>query len=295
MHEGHRDVIEGDELRSTKATDILLIFFVCLIWAGNYFVIKGVLAYVDPITFALLRAVLGGLFVFAIGGYLVKGITRRDLGWLLLLGVFNVTLFLVMLNASLLTANIGVTSTLVYTQPVLVAALSPLFGERLKRSRVIGIAAAFAGIVVVFLPSILSASLVVGDVYALGAAASWAVAVLIYKTWNPSINASTLTAVQSVLGGVLIFPVVALGHPFLDPTLPFWLYLGYNVVLASGVAYIIYWKILGRMSAANFTSYFFLVPVLATVMASIFQLSIPPVNELAGTALVTIGILAVNR
>lgn len=257
--------------------------------------IKGALAYADPITFALLRAVLGGVFVFAIGGYAVRGTTRRDMLWLLALGVFNVAVFLVLLNASLLTANVGVSSTLIYTQPVMVAALSPLFGERLTNSRVAGILAAFAGIVVVFLPSILSASLVVGDIYALGAAASWAVAILIYKRWKPTMNVNALTAVQSVIGGAFILPVALAASPFLDPAPPFWFYLGYNVILASGLAYVIYWKILARMSAAQFTSYFFLVPVLATVMASAFQLSVPPLNELAGTALVAVGILAVNR
>lgn len=284
-----------ERLSKTKSTDVLLIVFVCLIWAGNYFVIKGVLAYIDPITFALLRAVLAGLFTFAIGGYAVRGITRRDLLWLFALGVFNIAFFLILLNASLLTAKVGVSSTLVYTQPVLVAALSPLMGEKLTRIRVLGIASAFSGIVVVFLPSILTATLVIGDLYALGASASWTTAVLIYKRWRPSINANAVTAIQSVIGGALIAPVALAAGPSLHPALPFWLYLGYNVFLASGLAYVVYWRILRDMSAAQFTSYFFLVPVLATVMASLFQLSVPPVNELAGTALVALGILAVNR
>jgi probable blue pigment (indigoidine) exporter len=279
----------------TKLVDVTLIIFVCLVWAANYFVIKGVLPYVDPITFALLRAVLGGAFVFVVGGYAVKGITRRDLLWLLGLGLFNVALFLVFLNASLLTANAGVSSTLVYTQPVIVAAMSPLLAEKLTRNRIVGIAAAFCGVVIVFLPSIIAASFVVGDIYALGASVSWAVAILLFKRWKPSMNLSAVTAVQSVFGGVFILPVLAFERPFLDPTLAFWVFLAYNVILASGVAYIIYWKILSRMPAAQFTSYFFLVPVFATIMASILQLSVPPVNELVGTLLVAVGIVAVNR
>jgi len=279
----------------TKPVDLLLILAVCLIWAANYFVIKGILPYVDPVTFSLLRAVLAGIFVFAIGGYAIKGITRRDMFWLLGLGLFNVALFLILLNASLLTASTGVSSTLIYTQPVLVAALSPLLGERLSRNRVIGIAAAFCGIVVIFLPSIMAATFVVGDLYALGASASWAVAILMYKRWKPTIDNNAVTAIQSVLGGLFIVPVFAFERPFVDPTLLFWVYLAYNVILASGLAYVIYWKILARMPAAQFTSYFFLVPVLATVMASVLQWSFPPVNELAGTLLVAIGILAVNK
>jgi drug/metabolite transporter (DMT)-like permease len=279
----------------TRTLDVLMIVFVCVIWAGNYFVIKGVLPFVGPITFAFLRAILGGIFVFAIGGYAVKGITRRDILWLMAMGLFNVTFFLILLNSSLLTVNEGVSSTLVYTQPVVVVALSPLMGEKLTRRRVIGIAAAFAGIVVIFLPSILSSALVVGDLFALGASVSWATAILVFKRMRSGLNAYAVTAIQSVIGGIFILPALAFEHPYVDPTMQFWLFLGYNVILASGIAYMVYWKILTRMPASQFTSYFFLVPVFATVMASMFQFSVPPVNEIAGTLFVAAGIIIVNR
>jgi drug/metabolite transporter (DMT)-like permease len=278
-----------------KFVDIFLVMLVCLIWAGSYFVIKAALPYADPITFAFLRATLSGLFVFALAGYKLKGMKRADLIWLILLGLFNVALFQVFLNVSLVTANTGVDSTLVYTQPVLVAALAPMVGERMTRNRVAGIAAAFAGIVVVFLPSIASSTLVVGDLYALGASLSWAIAIILFKRWRTALNAISVSAVQSVIGGLFIVPVLASGHPFLDPTPVFWVLLVYSVVLSSGLAYVIFWKVLSRMPAAQFSSYFFLVPVFTVVIASVMQLSVPPVNEIAGTALVAVGIVAVNR
>ncbi len=279
----------------TNALDVLLIVLVCLIWAGNYYVVQGVLAYVDPFTFALLRAVLGGVFIFAIGGYVIRGITKRDLRWLLAMGLLNISLFLILLNLSLLSVKPGVDSTLIYTQPVFVAALSPLVGDTLTRNRKIGIAAAFGGIIVIFLPSIVASRFVVGDVYALAGALSWATAVALFKRWQPTISVIGITSLQSLIGGVFIVPSLLFEKPFLDPVLDFWLYLGYNVILASGLAMVMYWRVLSHMSAAQFTSYFFLVPVFATIMGSIFQLSIPPVNELAGTVLVALGIVAVNR
>lgn len=278
-----------------KTLDVLLIIFVCLIWAGNYYVIQGVLEFVDPFTFALLRAVLGGAFIFAIGGYAIRGITRRDLVWLLAMGLLNIGLFLILLNLSLVTVNPGVDSTLIYTQPVFVAALSPMAGDILTRNRKIGIAAAFGGIIVIFLPSIIASKFIVGDVYALAGSLCWALAVALFKRWKPTINVIGITSLQSLIGGLFIIPSLFFEKPFIDPTAGFWLYLGYNVVLASGVAIVIYWRILSHMSAAQFTSYFFLVPVFATIMGSIFHLSVPPLNELAGTVLVALGIIAVNR
>jgi len=148
---------------------------------------------------------------------------------------------------------------------------------------------------VIFLPSILRSTLVVGDLYALMASASWALAVLLFKRWKPSLNVNAVSSIQSMIGGIFILPAFAFVTPFLSPAVPFWVYLAYNVVLASGIAYVLYWRILSRMPAAQFTSYFFLVPTFATIMGSVLSLSIPPFNELAGTVLVAIGIIAVNR
>ncbi len=278
-----------------RLLDLVLVLLVCLIWAANYFVIKAVLPYVDPITFALLRAVLGGVFVVAIGGHVIKGLRRVDLLWLTLLGLFNIALFLIFLNLSLVTANAGVDSTLIYTQPVIVAVLAPLVGEKFTRGRVLGIAAAFGGIVVIFLPSIVSSTLVVGDLYALVASLSWAIAIILFKRWRTTMDARTITAVQSLVGGVFILPVVFAGHPFISPAPIFWVLLGYNVVLVSGLAYVIFWKVLSSMPAAQFASYFFLVPVFAVTIGTLLQLSAPPLTEVAGTALVALGIIAVNR
>ncbi len=249
-----------------------------------------------PSPFAFLRAVLGGAFVLAIGGHVVKGYQagRPPLADRCS-GLFNIALFLVFLNFSLVTANAGVDSTLVYTQPVIVAVLAPLVGERFTRNRVVGIAAAFAGIVVIFLPSILSSTLVVGDLYALLASLSWAIAIVMFKRWRTAIDAKSVTAIQSLIGGVFILPVLAYGHPFINPVPLFWVLLAYNVVLASGLAYVLFWRVLARMPAAQFTSYFFLVPVFAVTMATAFQFSAPPLTEVAGTALVALGIIAVNR
>lgn len=279
----------------SSTLNAILILLMCAIWAGNYFVIKAALAYVDPVTFSFLRAILGGCFVVILGGYSVRSFKRRDILWLALLGLFNVTLFVLLLNASLETVAPGVDSTLVYTEPIMVVAMATLLGERLTPRRLGGVLAAFGGIVVIFLPAILTASLVVGDIYALGSAFSWGLAVIIFKKWGSPVDSRTITAFQSIMGGVFMIPAFAFVKPFLDPTIPFWIFLLYNILLASSVTYIIYMKMLTRMPASQFSTYFFLVPVMATIMASVLQMSLPPWNEVAGTVLVALGIVMVNR
>ena len=126
----------------------------------------------------------------------------------------------------------------------------------------------------VFLPNILASSFVIGEVYALGASLSWAVAVTIFKRWNTALDAQTVTFIQSGFGGRGCCPsssskAVPRPHPpVLD--LP-------RVKCDPGERIGVQRILEGpsRMPAAEFTSYFFLVPVMATIMSSVFSLQRP--------------------
>src|SRR5437016_874167 len=163
-----------------RTVDLALLVLLCAIWAGNYFVVKGALEFVDPITLSFLRASLGALLVLALGGSALRGMDRSDYAWLALLGLFNVALFLVFLNVALTTIAPGIASTLVYTQPVFVAMLSPFVHERLSLRKILGIVAAFVGVAIVFESSLANFTPVLGDLFALLAAAAWAVAIVLF-------------------------------------------------------------------------------------------------------------------
>lgn len=264
------------------------------IWAGNFFVLKNALAFVDPITFSFLRAFLGGAFVLALGGYKMKGLSRRNVAMLSFIGLFNVSLFQILLNVGLTTVSPGVASTLLYTQPVFVAALSPLVGESLSYRKMGGIVAAFGGVVLIFLSSFSGVAVVIGDVLVLGSSLAWSISVLLYKKWNVSGDGRGVS-VQLIAGSVFILPVFAFQEPILEPNPIFWVYLLYNIVLATGAGYIIFWGLLSKTPASELTSYLFLVPALTTVFGSVLAFSIPPWNEVVGTLLVALGIVAANR
>ncbi len=274
--------------------DPLLLILICLIWSGNYFAIKRSLAYIDPNTLALFRVLLGGLVVLAAGRVSFAGVTKRALAWCAILGLFNSALFLVFLNRGLTTVNSGVAATLVYTQPLIVALGSPLAGEKLTKTKLFGVGAAFAGVVIVFLPSLSGSSPSGGDFYELGAAISWAISILLFKKWNTTLDGFTVTGLQSVISSIFVLPFVFLGAPFLTPNIQLWGYLGYNILLGTGLAYVIYFTVLSRMKPSQFSSYLFLVPIFTILLQSVFTLSWPSLYELVGSLLVASGILIAN-
>jgi drug/metabolite transporter (DMT)-like permease len=121
------------------------------------------------------------------------------------------------------------------------------------------------------------------------------VAIVLFKRSTKQYDSYVVTFVQLVAGSVFILPAFALGGTQLHLNLPLGLYLAYNVGLATGFGYVLYFRILAKMPASQFASYFFLVPIFTQLMASVLNLAIPSWNIIIGTALVALGIVAVNR
>ena len=279
----------------TGPYNVMLIVVMCSVWAGNYFVIKGSIAYVDPILFALVRSVGAGVLLMVIGRSELSSLKRSDVAYLALIGLFQVSIFYVALNKGLETVSSAVAATLVYTQPVLVVALSPLIGERLNAAKVAGVVAAFIGMGIIFLPDLEHSRLVSGDALELIASISWVISVLIYKKWKHGLSHYTVPGMQNLLGALFIVPFLPLEKLYLAPTAGFWIDTAYIVLLGSGLAYVIYFRALTRMQASVFSSYLFLVPTLTTLFESILTRSVPSIYQLTGTILVSAGIIVVNR
>lgn len=279
----------------SRTHNFLLIFLMCSIWAGNYFVIKNSNAYLNPVLFALFRSIGAGAILVAAGRSELRALTRSDIAYLALIGLFQVSIFYVSLNVGLRTVSTSVASTLVYTQPVLVVAFSPLIGERLTVYKAAGIAIAFIGIATIFLPDLEKSGLVIGDALEFIASVSWMISVLIYKKWRHSLSHYIVPGMQNILGALFIVPFLALEPVYLRVAPGFWFDLMYVILLGSGLAYVIYFRALSRMQASIFSSYLFLVPTLTMLYQSIATFAIPSIYQIVGTAMVSVGIVTVNR
>lgn len=275
--------------------NVLLLFVMCSIWAGNFFVIKDSISYLNPILFAFFRSIGGGALLTAVGWRELRSIRRHDFGFLVLIAIFQVSIFYMCANLGLQTVSSSVAATLVYTQPVLVVAFSPLVGERFTPFKIIGIIAAFAGIGTIFLPDLEKSGLAIGDAFELAAAVSWMISILIYKKWRHGLSHYTVPGVQNLIGAAFILPFLSLGGNYFTLSSGFLVDFAYITILGSGIAYAIYFRALSKMPASVFASYLFLVPTLTTFYESVFTLTLPGVLQVAGTFLVSAGIVLVNR
>lgn len=285
---------------------------VAVIWGLCFVLIQSALPSPAPLLLAGLRAVIGGgvLASWAV-------LTRRPArGWRSAAGSVRlsslrsglpstqVLIVLALANAAVAfgamylaagRAEAAVASILAGGQPVVLAAAGwAIFGERTSARTVAGLAVAMAGVVVVATTSSGTTS-AEGVALALLATAAPAAGTVVMRRLGPSVDLLITTSVQFLLGGAVLLAVSALVEPWAGLSWSAAAVVGLLVlgVLGTGVAYVVWFWLLGRTSLLQLGTALFLVPVVG-VVAGILTGDRPAPVELAGIVAVLLGIGVVS-
>lgn len=255
---------------SSSRLALLALIVLSLIWGYNYVVMKEVMAYIDPFDFSALRMLLGAAALFAVMVLLRRPLTLVAVPGLLLLGLLQTTAFTALLQWALVEGGAGKTAVLVYTMPFWVIPLAWwALGERVRGVQWLALALAGVGLVFMLEPWAHSGSML-SNVLGVASGLSWAMSSVLAKRLrrDHGVDALAMTAWQMLFGSIALC-VVALLLPSepIEPTPYFFVALAYNVVLATGLAWILWMYVLEHLS---------------TGMAGLSVLGIPLIGVLAG-------------
>jgi drug/metabolite transporter (DMT)-like permease len=271
-----------------------------LVWGFNWVAMKVALAALSPWTFRSLCLGLGSvvlILVLRAGGQRLAS-PRGQWGRLALLALFNITAWNLLVAFGLQLIPAGRGAILGYTMPALAIPLSIwLLGERPTAQKLLGLALGMGGLAVLMGESLASvgASLA-GTLMVLGAAASWALGVVLQKKYPVDMPPGSYTAWIMLLGGVpfivMALAVDDLGAP---ARLGLWPALGvaYNVFLAFGFAYWAWIKIATQVSVTVFSISTLMIPVVGVVSGMLFLGERPSAYEYAALVLVFASLLTV--
>ena len=275
---------------------------IAIILAVNQVVIKLGNQGVGPVFMAGLRSALA--LVFLLLWMALRGkrfsIDPGTASSGILLGVlFSVEFISLFLALDLTT--VARTSILFYSMPVwlTLAAHFLLPGERMGTLKLIGLALAFAGVVVAVLTrggGGGEASLL-GDIFALVAALSWGAIALATRVlpvqraipemqlfWQLAISAPALILLAPLFGPLLR-----------EPTLFHWGLLLYQALFVASFSFLFWFNLLRIYPASSVASFSFLTPVLGVFLGwSLLNEYVGPETFVA-LALVSVGIVLINR
>jgi drug/metabolite transporter (DMT)-like permease len=245
---------------------------------------KDGLMFVDPMTFMGLRYLIAGSVCFAIARNF-RPILNRDT---LLLSAFT------FLSSALWALGLEYISpaqsaVLSYTMPLFAIPLSiVLVHERASRLVWMGAFLGFIGVAVYGVALTSSGGSVLGVALSVSNAFFWGLYSVYYrklKNQNPVRTVGT----QFFIGGLLFFPFVPFTF-FLNPTLGFFVDLGY-VSLIGGVLTLLVWNALVRMDTiGRITTLVFAVPATSIVLQWILTGELPTTLSVAGVCVMFAGI-----
>lgn len=251
-------------------SNVALLVLVAMAWGFNFAVVKGGLATMPPIAFVALR--------FAVVAVLLVPFVRLPRGQLprifllsMVLGVFHFSLFFIGVKS----LDVATAAIAIQLQVPFAALLAAIFhGEKLGWRRLLGMAVAFAGIVVIAGEPRLSGNLP-ALLAVVTAACIWAAAAILMKRIGDEVSVFALNAWVALLAA----PQLALASLVLedgqvaairaaDPWV--WGSVLYQAVLVTVFGYGVWYHLMRRFPVNQIMPFTLFVPIFGVLSGVIF-------------------------
>ncbi|MCA2214280.1 DMT family transporter [Jidongwangia harbinensis] len=279
----------------TNAT-VIRFLALALLWGGSFTLIKVSLEGLSPAQLVLARLALGALVLAVIAAVRQVGLPRGGTVWGHLTGaaLFGQVLPFLLLSYGERSAGAGVAGVLIGATPLLTLtiAYAALSAERATARKVVGLLIGFAGIVVVLAPWREAPGSLGGEIACFGAAVSYAISFVYVRRFLSPRGLAPL----SLAAGQLLVAVVlqALASPLLEwgtvrltsRVLVSIVLLG---VLSTGLAYVLYFRLIGDIGATSASAVNYVVPVAAVGVGVLFLSEPVTWNLLVGGLIVLAG------
>ena len=289
------------------STAISILLACCLFWGFQQVLVKATIADVPPVLQAFLR--FAGATVILWLWCRSRGIALFERDGTLVAGLIAGSLFAAEFAALFVGLNYTSASRLtvfVYTSPLWVATLLPLFvkSERLRPLQWLGVACAFVAVVFALREGFIGGSatdeslLWLGDGLALLAGMLWGLTtVVIRSTSLATVSAEKLLFYQVAVSAVTLpFLSLALGEPWTFQYGAFaWGSLAVQTVVGAFASYLAWMWLLGRYPATRVSVFVFLTPMFALLFGAWWLKESVTASLVIALAFVALGIVLVNR
>ncbi|WP_394619520.1 DMT family transporter [Lentzea sp. JNUCC 0626] len=274
-----------------------------LLWGSSFTFIKVSLEGLTPSQLVLARLVLGAAVLLSVAALRKVALPKSARVWahIAAAGLFGNVIPFLLLSYGEKTTGAGIAGVLIGATPLLTLGLAAaaLPSERATPRKVVGLALGFVGVVLLIGPWHESLGSLSGRIACFGAAVSYAIGfVYVRKFLSPLGLAPLALAAAQLVSAAVVQGVVT---PFLDwrtpdftwPVAPSIVLLG---LFSTGLAYVLYFRLIGDAGATTASAVNYVVPVFAVLVSVVFLGEHITWNLLAGGLVVLVGVAyAENR
>lgn len=285
--------------------NLLIFLLLCLIWGTSWLGIKVSLEGLPPFLasagrFSVALCTLGFILLFK---KIIPRITKRQFGFLAASGFLAYVMDYGLIYWGEQYLSAGVTSIFFATFPIFTAIFSNFLfrSESLSWSRFTGILIGFLGVVIVFCDQLLNTQfdrlIMLASLAVIAGAACAALSTLIVKKYLEPLSPVIVTTHQMLVSVPFLFLIAGLANPHpivhLTPRVTAAvLYLG---IVASALAFILYYYLLRKIGAVTLSLIIYITPVVALVGDVFLFGEIVPLRSAVGMGVIFLGVLITQR
>ena len=283
-------------MREANTFDLSLLILLALIWGSSFFNIKIATYSYDPITLALVRLIFASvplLILCQINGIKIEAFSK-NWNWYALIGLCNIAIPFVLIAIGTAKINSYLAAILMSTTPLSGSILAHFFtkDEKLSYLKSLGVLIGFSGIVLLFFDKVIinSENYIYALITILGSTFYCIGGLLTLKLRNKkNENVTTSTTLWSV---IFLFPFsLIIEKPWeSSPTLASTLSLLYLGVIATGLAWLIRFRILTVNGLVFQTQVAYLIPVFGIIFGHFLMDEVITWKVIVSLVVILIGI-----
>tara|TARA_B100001057_G_scaffold73451_1_gene67783 strand:- start:994 stop:1878 length:885 start_codon:yes stop_codon:yes gene_type:complete len=288
-------------MREANSFDIFLLVLLGLIWGSSFFNIKIATYSYEPITLALVRVIFASIPLILLCKLKNIKIEAFSNEWknYAIIGLCNITIPFILIAIGTSKINSYLAAMLMSTTPLSGTILAHFFtkNEKINIFKVIGILIGFSGILFLFLDKIIinENNYIFALITILGSTFYSIGGILTIQIKNKgNENVTTSTTIWSL---IFLFPMaIILEKPWLaNPTIESTMSLLYLGVVATGIAWLIRFRILSVNGLVFQTQVAYLIPIFGVFFGYFLMNEVITWRVLISLSIIILGIYIVKK
>jgi len=282
-----------------KPADHARLLLLASIWGGAFPFMRVAAPEIGAVLTAELRVLIGGLALLAWLRLSGEGLgLPRHWRFYLLIGSVGIALPFTLYAYAATLAPASLLSILNATAPMFGLAFSAAAGdERVTLRRAAGLALGLAGVAVIANPGELQVGpeLLVAGAAALAACAGYGIVGVLMKRYGSGATPRGMAAGNQLGAALVLLPLVPFFLPQAAPSAPVLANVLALGLLASGVAFVLYFRLIADVGATRALAVTYLIPLFGVLWGWLFLGESLPASALVGGLLILSGTVLVTR
>lgn len=278
---------------SAKTLDVVELLALGALWGTSFLFMRMAAPEFGAVSLVALRVTIAAIFLLPILLYTasLKPVRERA-GDVLLMGFFNSALPFTLFTYATLFLTAGYTAVINSTAPLFTALVAFAWvGERLSRIGLAGLLLGMVGVVVLVWDKLQTDLSGAGLAIAagLGGAFSYGIAGNFARIRLPGLGSLELATGSQIAASILLLPLCIAFWPAEMPSLRAWLAVLALGIPCTGIAYILFFRLLVRLGPARAVTVTYIVPISAMIAGALVLDEVVTHQMLAGCGLILLG------